>query len=134
MASILTSACLYEPAKDKEVSIARTCSSEDFSLRLTASSHYGFTQTQALYKAPYPLTFKQAGVVCAVALVILVVVCISLVRGEFREVYHFDDTLPNANSTVAATSSSIVHDVEKRLNLEDKAVHPTTGLSSEEAV
>lgn len=55
-------------------------------------------------------------------------------RVEFKEVYHFDDTLPNAPSTVATTSSSIAHDVEKDFHLDDKAVHLTTGLSSEEAV
>lgn len=92
------------------------------------------TQTQALYKALFPFASEQAGVFCAFPLVVLAVVCLLLVRGEFKEVYHFDDTLPNAPSTVATTSFSIVHDVEKGFHLDDKTVHLTTGLSSEEAV
>lgn len=61
--------------------------------------------------------FEDMGVICAVPVVILAVVCLSLVREKFKEVCRFQETLPTAPRSVISTSSSLIHDVEKALLL-----------------
>lgn len=78
--------------------------------------------------------FEDTGVICASPVVILAVVCLSLVRGEFKEVYRFQETLPTAPRSVISTSTSLIHNVEMALLLDDKVVPSTNGLLSEKAV